>query len=289
MRIVELIGRWASKISPRLFLAGAYIHNRKRIPNFKSPKDLSEIWISKVLTGDFNKIYYLADKYQVREYIEQKGLGRYLPALIGVYDSADSVDFEQMPPKYALKMNFGCGMNLICQDSNTFDKRAALEKLRLWFERKGKYSLVEEHYNLIEPKAICEEFIDDGNGGFPTDYKFMCINGKAFCVLVCSERSSGHVNKAMFNMEWDFLKEYDKSGEAHPFPKPANFDEMVAVVEKLAENIELVRVDLYSDGKKIWIGEITLTPAGCIFHKWTQKALDEMGRFYYQTKKNRNV
>lgn len=37
------------------------------------------------------------------------------------------------------------------------------------------------------------------------------------------------------------------------------------------------------------IGEITLTPAGCIFHKWTQKALDEMGRFYYQTKKNRNV
>ena len=47
----------------------------------------------------------------------------------------------------------------------------------------------------------------------------------------------------------------------------------------------LARVDLYDTGTKIYFGEMTLTPAGAIFHNWSQKALDDMGSFYYKTMK----
>ena len=55
---------------------------------------------------------------------------------------------------------------------------------------------------------------------------------------------------------------------------------MISTAERLADGIDLVRVDLYSNGSRIWFGEMTLTPAGCIFHRWTQKALDDMGDIY---------
>lgn len=45
--------------------------------------------------------------------------------------------------------------------------------------------------------------------------------------------------------------------------------------KKLASGIDMVRVDLYSNGNKIWFGEMTLTPDGCIFRRWTQKAINE--------------
>ena len=47
----------------------------------------------------------------------------------------------------------------------------------------------------------------------------------------------------------------------------------------------LERVDLYDTGTKIYFGEMTLTPAGAIFHSWSQKALDDMVSFYYKTMK----
>lgn len=57
---------------------------------------------------------------------------------------------------------------------------------------------------------------------------------------------------------------------------------MIECAKKLASGIDMVRVDLYSNGNKIWFGEMTLTPDGCIFRRWTQKAIDEMG-IYYRT------
>lgn len=59
---------------------------------------------------------------------------------------------------------------------------------------------------------------------------------------------------------------------------------MIKCAESLASDIDLVRIDLYSNGSRIWFGEITLTPAGCIFHRWSNKALDKMGALYLKSK-----
>ena len=55
---------------------------------------------------------------------------------------------------------------------------------------------------------------------------------------------------------------------------------MINIAEKIAEDIDLVRIDLYSNGSRVWFGEITLTPSGCIFHRWFDKALTKMGNLY---------
>ena len=44
--------------------------------------------------------------------------------------------------------------------------------------------------------------------------------------------------------------------------KPAEFDEMRVVAEKLAKDMAFVRVDLYVHGGKVYFGELTFYPAG---------------------------
>lgn len=278
-RVLSLVGRNSS--NGKLSFVVSYLHNRKRLPNLKHPKDLSEIWIKRVLDGKVNELSYLADKYEVRKYVTEKGLGNILTPLIAVYESADEIDFDVLPERFALKANFGAGRNIICTDKLNLNKEECKEKVRAWL-KPGQYSVAERHYNLIPKKFVCEEFIDDGTGGFPVDYKFMCIHGKVHCILGVSGREQGHGSYLPYTTDWQPLREYYRgnSTATELLPQPENLEEMIRVAEQLAEGIDLVRVDLYSNGSRIWFGEITLTPSGCIFHRWTQKALDEMGKIY---------
>lgn len=278
-RVLSLVGRNSS--NGKLSFIVSYLHNRKRLPNLKHPKDLSEIWIKRVLDGKVNELSYLADKYEVRKYVTEKGLGNILTPLIAVYESADEIDFDVLPDRFALKANFGAGRNIICTDKSKLKKEECREKVRAWL-KPGQYSVAERHYNLIPKKFVCEAFIDDGTGGFPVDYKFMCIHGKVHCILGVSGREQGHGSYLPYSTDWQPIPEYYRGNATAtvPLPRPANLEEMINTAEQLAEGIDLVRVDLYSNGSRIWFGEITLTPSGCIFHRWTQKALDEMGKLY---------
>lgn len=277
--ILSIVGKNSS--NGKMSFVVSYLHNRHKLPNLRHPKDLSEIWIKRVLDGKIFDFAYLADKYAVREYVTEKGLETILTPLIAVYESADDIDFDKLPDRFALKANFGAGMNIICTDKSKLNFEQCREKVRIWLKLET-YSVSERHYNLIPKKFICEEFIDDGSGGFPTDYKFMCIHGKVYCILGVNGREQGHGSYLPYTTGWVPIPEYYRGNAtaSNPLPRPANLEEMIKIAEQLAEGIDLVRVDLYSNGSSIWFGEMTLTPAGCIFHRWTQKALDEMGEKY---------
>ena len=270
-------------ISPSLFFSISYVHNRRRLRYRR--KDLSALWIKKVLSGEINKIYYLADKYRVRNYIKEKGLNTILPNLIGAYDKPEQIPYDKLPDRFAIKMNYGAGMNIICTDKSTLDIDATNQRLNQWLKG-SKYSLAERHYNLIERKIIIEEFIEDGNGGFPVDYKFLCLNGKVVCCLYCSGRESGHADYLPYDLDWKPKLSWIKNPLPldYVFAKcPDNFSSMVSVAERLAEGVDMIRVDLYSDGYNIWFGELTLTPAGCIFHRWSNEAMDELGKKFLKS------
>ncbi len=279
-KLKDFLGKSISALSPKLFFGLLYTYHRKRLPNFKHPSDLSEFAIKRILDGEIDKIYWLADKYEVRKFVSDKGFADILTPLIGVYEDADEIDLSKLPERFALKANYGAGMNLICTDKSRIDEHQLKKTVRGWLESSHKYSMSERHYNLIAHKVVCEEFIDDGSGGFPTDYKFLCIKGKARCVLACNGRETEHAHYAHYDMDWNFKPEYDrKHRAAGVIPKPANFEEMVSIAEKLSEGIDLVRVDLFSNGSRIWFGEMTLTPAAGLFKGWSDEAIAHFGKY----------
>ena len=89
------------------------------------------------------------------------------------------------------------------------------------------------------------------------DYKFFCFDGEVKALFIATDRP--------YDTRFDF---FDKQFvhlpiiNGHPnsektINKPANFEEMLAVAEKLSAGIPHVRIDLYNVKGKIYFGEMT--------------------------------
>lgn len=93
--------------------------------NLDNPQTLNEkiLWLKLYRYMKDPLVIQCADKYRVREYVEKCGCGRILNELIGVWESANQIPWEELPNQFALKWNFGFGMNIICSDKKNLDPK----------------------------------------------------------------------------------------------------------------------------------------------------------------------
>ena len=132
----------------------------------------------------------LADKIEVRNYVESKGLKELLPRLLGAWDHANEIDFDKLPNSFVLKTNHGCGEVLVIKDKRKEDLTAVKNKMNGFLQSPFGILTGEPHYLEIKPRVLPKKC-------YPTilsfpphwfDYKFYCFYGKPECVLVCYDR-----------------------------------------------------------------------------------------------------
>lgn len=127
------------------------------------------------------------------------------------------------------------------------------------------------------PKIIVEEFLEDGVGLFPTDYKFFCFNGKPKFVEVMTNRDENHnIERHFYDLNWQPLN-YTGTEQNLVLKKPKLFDEMIRISEILSEDFPFVRVDLYEIKDQIIFGELTFTPTSGMATYFTKDAQQEVG------------
>lgn len=203
----------------------------------------------------------LADKYLVRDWVAEQIGEEHLIPLLGVWDSFDEIDFDQLPNQFVLKANHGSGWNIIVTNKNQLDKKDAKEKMDQWMkENYGLRPGLELHYMNIPPKIIAEEFIQNMDDLY--DYKFFCFHGKVESIQVVSGRNSEAV-ETFYDINWKTL-DYTSvnSPRAGILEPPKSWGEMVHIAEKLSTKFPHVRVDLYEIDGTIYFGEMTFTPLG---------------------------
>ena len=262
-------------ISPRLRFALQYFHHRGHFPNLSHPKDFSEVIGAQMVNGEIDQYSDLVDKIKVRDVLTDWGFSEYLPKVYRVWERAEDIDLTDCPDKFILKTNHGSGGHVICIDKSSID----LDEVRSHFAHlmSHQYSSLETQYKSITPLVYAEEFIDDGNK-IPTDYKFMCLDGRIKAVLLCFDRDA-NVHKLVYDCDWKKLP-YIK-GESYidiEYPCPENFVKMKEIVSSIASRFVQVRVDLYNAFGKIYIGELTFTADGGVLRNFTTKAIKQMGR-----------
>lgn len=234
--------------------------------NLKNPKRFTEklqLYKLKYRNPDMLRC---TDKYEVRKYIEEKGLGEYLIPLIRVYNSVEEIDYSKLPDKFVAKTTDGGGGNqvLICKDKHLISEEVFKERLKGWMSaRKVKKHVGREwaYENDYPRRIIIEELIGAGNVKKDvSDYKFFCFNGKVFYIYGISDRKVG-VSAQFGIYDRDFKKldvsRNDERPQDVPLLKPLNFDIMIFIAECLSKDFPHVRVDLYNFEGKIYFGELT--------------------------------
>ncbi len=264
-------------ISPKLNTKVFYKKRMGKKINLKNPINFNEKiqWLKLNYLYPNELVTNCADKVKVRNYISEIGCGEILNDVIGIYDTVEEINFEELPNKFVLKWNFGCGYNIICQNKEKLNLNVTRKKLKKWGKSKFHLYNSELHYKNIKRKIICEKFIDCENKKLPDDYKFYCFNGKAEYVMICSARDTGNTKFYFFDRNWK-LVELNKQTEMAKkekikIEKPKNIDDMFEYADKLSAGFPFVRVDLYNSNGKIYFGELTFTPSAGLDKGYTIK------------------
>ena len=203
----------------------------------------------------------LADKYAVREWVQEKIGEKHLIPLLGVWDSFDEINFDTLPEKFVLKCTHGCGMNLIVKDKKTINYEEAKKKFNQWLQINYAFSVgLELHYKNIPPKIIAETYIAELDGEI-YDFRVFCFNGEPKTVYVDAGSGTPEHTRNIYDLEWNLqpiLVSYPPL--KIPLEKPRNFEQMLDMARILSEGITFVRVDFYDMGETIYFGEMTFTP-----------------------------
>jgi len=266
-KLIRKVETFLCKLLPDvIFIAYQYGRRHKKILNLKNPVTFNQKiqWLK--LNYRLPLLRKLVDKYEVRNYVEDKIGTEVLVDLIGIYEKVDEIDWYTLPSRFVLKMTHGSGWNILCRDKKTLDIIKAKKQLYCWYNDDFYKYQREWAYKGLKPRIICERFLADEEGEPPTDYKFFCFNGVPKLIQVDSDRFIGH-HRALYDLKWNrlpFSLKYPASPNNNPPPK--NLDKMIDVAKKLSDNLLFVRVDLYSLNHKIYFGEMTIYPGGGLEH-----------------------
>jgi hypothetical protein len=211
----------------------------------------------------------LADKFAVRQFIEDTIGKQYLVPLF--YDTRNVEDLkpENLPDKpLIIKTNHNSSGGILVKDKN--DPSINWAKIRgiLRFNLSQNYYWDgrEKQYRNIIPRIIVEKLLLNKAGNTPNDYKVHCFNGKVQLISVYSGRFSGNLTNNLYNKNWErepYVWSGLKTDDVHSdssvndVEKPKNLDLIIELSEKLSRNFDYLRVDWYILGEMLYFGEIT--------------------------------
>lgn len=198
---------------------------------------------------------FISDKEFVKIYIEAK-VGPHFPKTLAVLRTPDEIREFQFPPRCIVKPSHASGV-AVRLDGTKAIPRVKIES----FLNADLYARTREsNYRYLEKKVLVEELVDFGQGEL-VDYKVHCFFGKPQHIHVVRGRTTSY-SENYYSTSWRrlpivFLR---RSGPAasHPDdPCPGNLDEMLALAARLSADFSCIRVDLYTDGRRILVGELT--------------------------------
>lgn len=221
----------------------------------------------------WEKLYYrdpawssFIDKYEVKQEVVHRIGAEYVIPTYGVWGRVEDIDWDSLPNCFVLKGTHDSKSVILCRDKQHLDKDKAQKKLRKSLGRNAYTPMREWAYKAVKPRIIAEELLDD-----PTqsdglcDYKFFCFDGEVKAMYVATGRAQGRVCFDFFDRDFNHLPAYNEFHlhASQPIPKPANYEEMISLAEKLSKGFPHVRIDLYSiGGQKVYFSEYTFYHAG---------------------------
>lgn len=234
------------------------------VPDLDNPRTYNEkiLWMKLYECNPLIRV--CCDKYAVKEYVSKAISPELVLPVLGAWDDPDQIDFDALPDRFVLKVNWSSGYNIIVRDKSKLDIEETVTRLSEWMRphRNSYYQAFNWGYKDMKCVVYAEPYIEQIDGQV-YDYKFCIANGEHLYTLIATDRASG-LTKDFFDPDFNHLPvQSGGSPHADPLPaKPKNYDRMLSIAMELAKPFLFVRVDFYEVGDTIYLGEMTFYPGG---------------------------
>ena len=176
---------------------------------------------------------------------------------IKIFTTYEEVINYKFPDKCVIKPTHMSGAVIIKKENSKID----FKEIKKWFSLNYYDRSREANYKTLTPKIIVEPIIFDEIN--LNDYKIFCYKGvpklvqidhnryinrsKSFYKLKILDTNIGWIKQDFFNYQ-PFKEEIEKL---------KNLKNMIKVASRLSKDFEFIRVDLYTDNNKVYVGELT--------------------------------
>ena len=227
-------------------------------PDIETPETFNEKLLHRKLFTEDDRFVRVADKWRVREYVREKAGNEVLNEVYQTASEPEEINFETLPDRFVVKANHGCGWNVFVEDQSTIDTDALRERCREWIDLSYGRRKREYWYAEIEPVILIERYIDGDGQRVPRDYKFFVFDGRVEYIEVDYDRYEDH-SRRFFDRNWNPQKFRLEFPMGPTIDAPPDLETMIEVAERLGDEFEAIRVDLYNpEPGRVIFGEITV-------------------------------
>lgn len=259
--------------------------------------------------NDRQSIYnVMVDKYEAKKWAADRiGKSHIVPNL-GVWDSFDQIDFDDLPQQFVLKCTHDSGGLVICKDRDSLDMNHARAKIERSLSRNYYYLGREWPYRDVKPRILAEvylptwklgeveppaeatrpELTEGSTASDPSvasqgiiDYKFYCFHGEPMFLYVSQGlHDHGTARMDFLTLDWEltnFRRPDYRRFSALP-PKPANFNTMISMARNLSAEIPFVRVDFFEHLGRVLFSEMTFSPVSGMMRLYPKSADFQIGQ-----------
>lgn len=193
----------------------------------------------------------VSDKEFLKSYVQDVAGDQYNVPIYAILRSKESVCLYDFPDRCVIKPTHSSGRVIIKLDNSSLN----LKEIEDWFDHNYYQYSREANYKYLQPKVIIEPLVFDEINN--DTYNLFCVNGS---VRVIQVNKNPLINRESIFLDagWSDLGFTMTAKKLEIVPKiPDNFDVMVELAEKLSSPFSFIRVDLYSNGKQCFVGELT--------------------------------
>ena len=234
-----------------------YIRRHRRIPRLVRPRLFTEHLLRLKLDGTLLDPLrqYVTDKEYVKHYIaglvgQEYALETY-EILRSAYD-VHRLELKRVP--CVVKPTHMSGEVLFYVDNHArLDAKLMTRWLRTSFYKLSR----EANYRFLKPKIIVEEFFSVDGKTPPSDYKIFCFFGHPILIQVDSDRFRYHTRN-YYDVEWNRVPiEINYPSRSLDDARPNRLGEMLDVARELSSFFSSIRIDMYTNGDIVKVGELT--------------------------------
>lgn len=254
---LRFMPRWANR---QIHFAVAH----RRFANVRRPTTFSEKVQWRILRDRRALIALTCDKLLAREYARSCAPTIDFAATLWTGRDIALLPLAELPDDWVLKPNHRS--NLIHFHRRASDGEPLVATLRAatkgWLDDVQGRVQAEWAYTTARRCLMVEEFLSNGDGQAPTDYKFFVFQGSVRYIQVDSDRFTDHC-RAIYDRNWELMP----FGIKFPrpiaeVPPPPRLPDLIAYAEAIGRNFDFIRVDLYVVGDRVLFGELTPYPGG---------------------------
>jgi hypothetical protein len=198
----------------------------------------------------------VSDKELLKSYVKEVVGDRYNVATYTILRSKESVRLYDFPDQCVIKPTHSSGKLIIRLDGSSFN----LNEIENWFDHNYYQHSREANYKSLQPKVIIEPLVFEQVNN--DTYNLFCVNG-AVRVIQVNKNPLTNRESIFLDAEWNDLGFTMMAKKLETLPQiPDNISVMTQLAEKLASPFSFIRVDLYSNGKECFVGELTNCDGG---------------------------